>query len=54
MQQVRHEFYLLIKYNKRAMNNLEKILSHPPLKKIATLLVIMKLEPFTHDLLSED
>jgi hypothetical protein len=62
MQQVRHykwlgflqQFHLLIKYKKGAMNKLANMLSWPPLKKIAIVGVIMQLEPFTHDLLSED
>jgi len=30
------------------------MLSHPPLKKIAAIGMIIQLEPFTHELLSED
>jgi len=30
------------------------MLSQPPLNKIAAMGVIMQLEPFTHDILSED
>jgi hypothetical protein len=30
------------------------MLSQPPLKKIATIGMIMQLEPFTHEILSED
>jgi hypothetical protein len=62
MQQVRHykwmgflqQFHLLIKYKKGATNKLVGMLSQPPLKKIATIGMLMQLEPFTHDLLSED
>jgi hypothetical protein len=36
------------------MNNLVDILSQPPLKNISDFGVIMQLEPFIHDLLSED
>jgi hypothetical protein len=61
MQQVRHykwlgflqQFHLLIKYKKGVMNRLANMLSRPPLKKIATIGMIMQLEPFTHELLSE-
>jgi hypothetical protein len=35
------------------MNNLVFILSQPPLNKIAIVGVIMQLEPFTHEILSE-
>jgi hypothetical protein len=62
MQQVRHykclgflqKNHILIKYKKGAMNRLENILSRPPLKKIAAVGMIMKLKPFTHELLTKD
>jgi hypothetical protein len=61
MQQVRHykwlgflqQFHLLIKYKKGVTNKLVDMLSQPPLKKIAIVGMLMQLEPFTHDLLSE-
>ena len=36
------------------MNRLGDMLSRPPLKKIATIGMIMQLDPFTRELLSED
>ena len=62
MKQVRHykwlgflqQFNLLIKYKKGVVNNLTDMLSRPPLEKIAAVGIIMHLEPFTHDLMSED
>jgi hypothetical protein len=35
------------------MNRLVDILSRPPLKTIATFGMIMQLEPFTHEFMSE-
>jgi hypothetical protein len=62
MQQVRQykwigflqQFHLFIKYKKGLKNRLEDMLARPPLKKIATIRMITQLEPFTHELLSED
>jgi len=48
------QFHLLIKYKKGSMDMLAYMLSQPPLKKIAVVEMIMKLEPFTHELLTED
>jgi hypothetical protein len=61
MYQVRHykwlgflqQFRLLIKYKKRVMNRLVGVLSRPPLKNIAAIGMIMRHNPFTHELLSE-
>jgi hypothetical protein len=36
------------------MDKITNMLSRPPLKKIAVVGVIMELDPFTHELLSED
>jgi hypothetical protein len=44
----------MIKYKKGAMNRLADILSRLLLKKITVDGMIMQLEPFTHELLSED
>lgn len=45
---------LIDQINKGATNKIAYMLSQPPLDNIATVGVIMELEPFTHELLSED
>ena len=43
------KFHLIIKYKKGNTNKLAYILSSPPTTTIATLGILMLMEPFTHE-----